>query len=182
MKYKSIIKGKKGGMLGSTLSNFGSYVAFVLIVIIFLIFFKLQTLKIIENRITGLEGGIDANTILLNYLRTPMAGNDDEEIIVSDFIVNSISELYIDEDYEKFTSEINNLFEVFFSGKGRLMIISFGGVFCLYDSNNFKDMALSKECKNRQSDYKDFYVPEGNLKLPTPIRAEGWETIEVILQ
>ena len=65
------IKGKKGAIAG-VISDFWAYVIFVFIIIIFLVFFKMQSGKIIENKITGLGNKIDENTILLNYLRTPV--------------------------------------------------------------------------------------------------------------
>ncbi len=87
---KTIKKNKKGA-ISSILLDFWAYVAFVLIVLIFYGFFSFQANGIKENKITGFAYDTQAETVLLNYLRTPAvipAGNQQSDLILGDLIVN----------------------------------------------------------------------------------------------
>lgn len=90
------IKGKKSGIVGSTLSNFWSYVIFVFVVIIFFIFFQVQTNEIKKNSILSLESDTNLEVPLLSFLRTPVTcsifGVDIAEVkVAADCIIDSIA-------------------------------------------------------------------------------------------
>jgi len=95
MKLRSIIKGKRGGILGSALSNFWAYITFVFVVIIFFIFFSIQRGDALDNRIESLNSKPNLDIELLNYLRTPIIHNGQEKIF-ADFIIESL----IESEYE----------------------------------------------------------------------------------
>jgi len=83
------IKGKRG-FIGSALSDFWGYVVFVFAIIIFFVFFKIQASDVLENRIGGLASENKIDTILLNYLKTPIQADFDGEektITISDLII-----------------------------------------------------------------------------------------------
>jgi hypothetical protein len=87
---KNIKKSKKGA-ISSILLDFWAYVAFVLIIIIFYALFTIQAKSVKENKITGIAYDLQPETILLNYLRTPVATFSDgmqDNAVFADVITN----------------------------------------------------------------------------------------------
>ena len=102
MKNK-FIKVKKGGIVGDALVNFWAYLSFVLVILIFYAFFKIQATSVMENKITGLESEINADIILLNYLRIPVEVDDKlEGTNMADIIVK----YYLEDENKKDLREL----------------------------------------------------------------------------
>lgn len=163
---RNIIKEKKGGILGSAISNFWAYVMFVFVVLIFFVFFKIQGSDVIQNRIIGLDSQTNADLTLLNYLRTPINDNGQEKIY-ADFIIES----FIESEFDNidFRVEVEAVTKEYFPATDRaerLMIIFEGGG-CLYDSQN-------RECP------LDAGASKGSVRLPLQDLEFGY--IDVVLQ
>lgn len=69
----------KKGFIAEALVDFYSYIAFVLIIIIFFLLFSMQKCEgPVEQKIESAFEGNEAETVLLNYLRTPLPNDVDD--------------------------------------------------------------------------------------------------------
>jgi len=79
-------------------------IAWIVVIVVFFILFQLQGCNAgYKREIKSSSGIINADTILMNYLRTPTILNQ-QEIIVADLIIWSINE-YGDITYTRSTDE-----------------------------------------------------------------------------
>lgn len=76
----------KKGFIASTVVSFFSYVLFILVIILFFFIFSISRGEI-SAKITSKVENVDANTVLLNYLRTPI-GIDNKNVadLIADFV------------------------------------------------------------------------------------------------
>jgi hypothetical protein len=95
MRGKFILKGKKGDLFGFTLSDFWAYLSFVFVILLFYAFFKIQAINVKENKILGADDEINADLILINYLRTYI--EDNNKANMADLIVR----YYLEENKKK---------------------------------------------------------------------------------
>ena len=82
------IKNHKKGLIASTLVDFYSYIAFAIVIIIFYFLFQLIA-NPYPRGIMAAESNTEANTLLLNYLRTPVTVNVngmDQKITMADLV------------------------------------------------------------------------------------------------
>ena len=112
MKFKLIIKGKKGA-ISSILSDFWAYVAFVFVVLLFWTLFTLQGNDI--NKIEGLGNeATKIDVILLNFLRTPVEiqiDSEQQQFTIADIISMVDVEEGKEERIEVFQETAENIFE-----------------------------------------------------------------------
>jgi len=163
---KNRFKGKKAGILGSSISNFWAYIMFVFVVIIFFIFFNIQQGKVVQNRISGLDSEANADIILLNYLRTPII-DEGQEKIYADFLVES---LVNPRDGNTFSDEVDETTKKYFpiTATAERLMIKLENRNCLYNS-----IEKSTICPPTER-------AEGSVRLPIPDTELGF--LEVKLQ
>jgi len=166
MKHKFIIKGKRGGILGSALSNFWAYITFIFVVLIFFVFFSVQRGDALDNRIESIETQPNLDVVLLTYLRTPIMDNGQEKIF-ADFIVETLIGKYPIVDQKGVNEIIEGVTQGHFLRDRRLIIRTPDDV-CLSDPRF--------NCKLS----RNFRV--GKVMIPVSIDLPELKVIEVLLE
>jgi len=112
MKIKKL--NKKGVFHAEIIAQFFSYVALILVIIVFLALFRGCTNKAIEQNIISQASNLEANTNLLNYLRTPIimvSGEGDVADLIHQYYISDFKDKKLEEKIREKTNSFFTDFE-----------------------------------------------------------------------